>query len=754
MRKTTLTILLLALAAFIGSASAQFQLVPLASFGTNGDGTIRPGDLPFLTGDGSRYQRGMAYNSTTGHLIIVNRFPTDSPTINVIDAFTGAEVGTLDKSAETLGGSSRFIYNMVGVAEDGAIYVGNLSTSGNLVEFILYRWETETSEQVRVYGPANPGNTTAGGSRWGDVLAVRGSGVNTEVLIATQNGTLAAILRPDDASMATFSHTALTTDVPAGAIGYGLAFGAGNTFYGKAASSAGNPLYRLSYDRNAGTATTIHSFSSTEFPGRVASMTTLLSSNWLAAIDMSVGANADLVRLYDISNPANPPAFLDRQVVAVWTNANNIFSGSVAFGSTNVYALNSDNGLVAFTIAEGSSALPPLVFGDPTNRLVQVSSNTVFTVGADGSEPLKYQWQYNGADLADATNASLALTNVAISDAGSYRVVVTNNYGAVTSVVAQLTVEAAAEGLIAYEPFDYAADQPLTTASTIWTPNGSGNDARVASGSLTLAGLSPSMGNCLTNGGAGEAVRYALPVPITTGDIYYSFLMRVDSVGAAFTALNSFIAAFLPNAATSTYEARLMPAPGTTANQYKLGVTKVTATGSGPIWAANEFVEGETVFIVCRYRFNTVANTTDDQVDLWINPSPSDFGAATAPASTLAAPLTGTDITAIGAFTFRQNTAANTPAAMTFDELRIGGTWAAVTPPTPPTPPALSIALDGANVVLSWPTNQSAGYSLQYNLALDDSGGWEPVEEDVVIQGADNTVTVPVSGARFFRLKK
>ena len=111
---------------------------------------------------------------------------------------------------------------------------------------------------MRVYGPANPGNTTAGGSRWGDTLAIRGSGINTEVLIATQNGTLAAILRPTDSSMTAFAATPLETDVPAGGLGYGLAFGAGNTFYGKGASSEGNPLYYLSYDLNTSTGATLH----------------------------------------------------------------------------------------------------------------------------------------------------------------------------------------------------------------------------------------------------------------------------------------------------------------------------------------------------------------------------------------------------------------------------------------------------------------------------------------------------------------
>src|SRR5664279_2182541 len=119
MRKTTLTALLFALAALLNSASAQFQLVPLSTFGTNNDGTIRPGDFGYswLTADGNRYQRGMAFNPVTGHLIVVDRTP-GSESINVIDALTGMYVKALDLSAATLGGAIGFVYDQVAVAED------------------------------------------------------------------------------------------------------------------------------------------------------------------------------------------------------------------------------------------------------------------------------------------------------------------------------------------------------------------------------------------------------------------------------------------------------------------------------------------------------------------------------------------------------------------------------------------------------------------------------------------------------------
>src|ERR1041385_6249931 len=64
-----------------------------------------------------------------------------------------------------------------------------------------------------------------------------------------------------------------------------------------------------------------------------------------------------------------------------------------------------------------------------------------FRTSAQGSAPLSYQWFINETNLlVGATNAELIFSNVTVTDAGPYLVVVTNPFGAVTSHIAQLTV--------------------------------------------------------------------------------------------------------------------------------------------------------------------------------------------------------------------------------------------------------------------------------------------------------------------------
>ena len=61
-------------------------------------------------------------------------------------------------------------------------------------------------------------------------------------------------------------------------------------------------------------------------------------------------------------------------------------------------------------------------------------------VTADGTTALNYQWNFNGTNIDWATNASLTITNVQLSQAGNYSVLVTNVFGSITSSNAALTV--------------------------------------------------------------------------------------------------------------------------------------------------------------------------------------------------------------------------------------------------------------------------------------------------------------------------
>ncbi len=104
--------------------------------------------------------------------------------------------------------------------------------------------------------------------------------------------------------------------------------------------------------------------------------------------------------------------------------------------------ITSPSGSVTSLVATVTVLLPPSLLTPPGSQSAGLGSNATFTVTTAGTSPLSYQWEINGVMLSLQTNAALNLTNVQWSDAGDYQVVVTNDYGSVTSAVAVLTVGA------------------------------------------------------------------------------------------------------------------------------------------------------------------------------------------------------------------------------------------------------------------------------------------------------------------------
>ncbi len=90
---------------------------------------------------------------------------------------------------------------------------------------------------------------------------------------------------------------------------------------------------------------------------------------------------------------------------------------------------------------ESPPGTPPSIAKEPVDTDVGLGGAFSLVVSARGSRPLFYQWRLNGVPVSGATNPILTIAEAGASDAGGYDVVVTNTFGAVTSVVAQVAVE-------------------------------------------------------------------------------------------------------------------------------------------------------------------------------------------------------------------------------------------------------------------------------------------------------------------------
>lgn len=107
----------------------------------------------------------------------------------------------------------------------------------------------------------------------------------------------------------------------------------------------------------------------------------------------------------------------------------------------------------------------PSITMNPVSGSVCVGNAYQFCVGASGAAPLSYQWERNGVNVAGATSSCYSATL-----AGSYRCIVTNACGSVTSAAAGLTTQ---PSMTWYQDADGDGfGNPLVTQSGCAQPSG------------------------------------------------------------------------------------------------------------------------------------------------------------------------------------------------------------------------------------------------------------------------------------------
>jgi hypothetical protein len=225
---------------------------------------------------------------------------------------------------------------MIGCSDDGVIYAGNLTTAGATTPFRLYSWTSDSSTAtpaVAFSSDPAPGDN----ERWGDTLVVRGSGTNTQVLIGSRSGRSVALLTPTPGGFN--ARWVSTANAALGNFGLGLSFGADNTFWGKATSL---PLVNVSQSFSTGTVITNYP----TLPSTISPIGVSVEMNLMAGIAIEPGEN---LRLYDLTLTNGIPVQIGQTNFAT-ANTNAFATGSVDFGNHRVYALDSNNGILAMQI--------------------------------------------------------------------------------------------------------------------------------------------------------------------------------------------------------------------------------------------------------------------------------------------------------------------------------------------------------------------------------------------------------------------
>ena len=96
-------------------------------------------------------------------------------------------------------------------------------------------------------------------------------------------------------------------------------------------------------------------------------------------------------------------------------------------------------GPVQLSLLFTNTYFPPQITQQPADQAVVEGTTATFSVVAATDSPLTYQWMFQGTNVAGGTNSTLLLTNVTLSEAGAYQVLV-SNLGGSTNSQANLTV--------------------------------------------------------------------------------------------------------------------------------------------------------------------------------------------------------------------------------------------------------------------------------------------------------------------------
>jgi hypothetical protein len=148
--------------------------------------------------------------------------------------------------------------------------------------------------------------------------------------------------------------------------------------------------------------------------------------------------------------------------------------------SINYYGSGGGNGYAIDNFTFSTLSLAPVITAQPQPQSVTVGGSAVFSLSISNAFSAGYQWYTNGVPLSDTNEISgsasntLTISPAQLSDAATYQVIVTNQFGSVTSTPVTLSVSAASGSLsFTLQPdsqTNYVGSNTLFTALAAGTP--------------------------------------------------------------------------------------------------------------------------------------------------------------------------------------------------------------------------------------------------------------------------------------------
>ena len=549
---------ILATAALI-PAGAAIQLNPLWEIPAGEDTNVFP-SYGIPTG-GNSFDRGLAYNPISGNLIVPTRSGgspgyrvlvlskdrTNNPAdpVNAIRELSLANSDPLAPPVFLTSGPN-FTVMQAGVGDDGAVYVCNLIVSaGQAPNFRIYRWQSDAVDTVET--PNRPyaafsGNPDSSGTvvRWGDIMAVRGSGANTRILMGTNTGGVTSVALLTTTNGLDFTSTIIPGALQ-GAPCRGLTWGppGENSFYSKS-NSASAPIRKTTFTLTpapAVTATVDSTASSAVTGGLLGPLFYHHASKRIAVLDLTTSGfvagqpwpfnDKDFIRLHDINQTTGAvivsPVVATRELTQetlVGTAGNGNAgngnqSGQVAIGDGRIFVCSTNKGIQAFTIFDDNLVSPPVAtILPPAGTAVWTRGQLTLTGSATGTPPISFAWLKNDVVIDGQSASTLTLNPVTAADAGAYKFRATNSAGPNTSAAVNITTPASLDTSVLTKQWQ------LAPGSRPWLNSGDterGMDVNPTLGRMYVVSRSPALSVQVLDSANGNAVGTLDTTGITGG---------------------------------------------------------------------------------------------------------------------------------------------------------------------------------------------------------------------------------------------
>jgi hypothetical protein len=242
--------------------------------------------------------------------------------------------------------------------------------------------------------------------------------------------------------------------------------------------------------------------------------------------------------------------------------------------------------------------------------------------------------------------------------------------------------------------------------------------------SLAFPGLPNSVGNRITLvAGNAEDINKSVTGLTTVG--YYSFLLKVsDSLGLSTNANGDYFIGFTTATGASTIFASRVYVKKAAGNNFLLGIQNASSGTVTTTFSSTVYPIGTTVFVAVKLD----KSTSPIAASLYVNPTPG----AVEPTPTVTNNMGTAPLPAIGALFMRQaGTTTTGTGNLQIDEIRVGATWADVTPAAiiAPTVIASSAGLTGFNQFVGTPSTEQnfnvSGSNLTGNVSLSVAGDYQ-----------------------------